>query len=306
MHIFQLFANKSIDGFDLKTTVFSEQLLNKLGIKKILIPETELYYSQSLKPYVLQVDTPKGVLFSGGHCQQSISSYAQGLLRDVATYKLSIGIPAEVKSKVIEKQDLAGFLLSQLHDKPIAKIISQLAYKPWSWLDFKQLHYLYLAPLTTAVVFYIVTNSYFFLYNHYLESELAAQSEKISTVLGNKSNYDKQRALLVQLSTELNARNAVHYHWHIIEQLFDEGMTITRISLKKNILLIRGKADKASRVLEAMTTNKYLQNISFQGQVRKSRDQDLFTLAVLPNQPLFDIPQKNQAFFTAKQEDEHE
>jgi hypothetical protein len=291
--VFQVFENKSIDGFDLKTTVFDEQLIKKLGRKKILIAESELYLSECLTPYIYQVESPLGNIFSGGHGYKTKSSYAQGLLQNVATYKLSIGMPEDIQPNVIKQQDFAKFLMAQLANRSITKLIKQVSVKPLLWLNTKQLHWLYWAPLMTAFLFYVATNSYFFVFNNYVEGQLADQTQKIANVLSDKRDYDEKLATMAKLSTELSEHNLVHYHWFIIEQLFEEKMTISRIALKDNTLIIRGKADKASQLLNALSTNQYLEKISFQGQVRQSRGQESFTLAIIPKR-FANLPKLNK------------
>lgn len=280
--IFQVIDNKSIDGFDVKTISFEPEILKMLGLTKILIPETELLHTETNQ--VVEVDTPKGILFSSVVGNKVNSAYAQGIIANVNTYKFSAGLPNEAKVLQVNKAAFPAFILERLKQTSINKLMSKSLANPKTWIDPNQLHWFYGAPLLTALVFYGITNSYLAVQTYQLESSLADGSEKISALLTQKQEIDRKSELLTQLSKEFSTQALVHNHWSIIAKLLDEGATITRITYKNGELTVRGSADKASSVLANLAAYESVQSASFNGPVRSSRGSDVFVINITPKE----------------------
>lgn len=282
--IIQTFSNLNIDGFDVKTTTFEQGLHHKLGIKTILIPETELFNVSSGATQVFQVETLAGILFSGGHGIKTMSSYAKGILTDIEMYKLSAGLSQNAQVTVIEQKNFSTFLVSQLLKQRIDYLTKKILFKPKSWVNIEKLHMLYLAPLLTALCFYLLSNGYLFTQSMSIEEKLTQGGEQINILLKQKQKYDQKSAMLNVLSIEFNNERLVHNYWNIIYQLIENGMIITRISYDKNQLSIRGNADKASDVLSDIAKNKQVKSAVFDGSVRKYNGRDDFILKISPKE----------------------
>lgn len=287
--IFQIFDNKSIDGFDVKITTFDETLAESLGDKKILIPETELYTNTALSQHIYQIETLNGTLFCSTQGVKIISSYAKGGLLNLQTYKLSIGLPNETETTNIERENFPYFVINQLLNQQIDVLAKKITAKPSQWFDVKQLHYLYLGPLLTALVFFSISNTYLTIRTDMIEDDLAQGGEQVRSVLTKKQRYDEKVSQLTTLSNEYSDRKLVHYYWSTIYQLVENDMTVTRITYTKGKLIIRGVAEKASDVLSAIATYSQVESASFQGPVRKSRGKDSFILEITPTSPPFDV-----------------
>ncbi len=280
--IYQLTENKAIDGFDVKTITFEPEVFKHLGPNKILIPETELLHSQPNQ--VVEVHTPRGVLFSSVVGNKVSSAYAQGIIANINTYKLSAGLPNDAVVAQISEQAFAQFIVEQLQQLPANQLIAKSLANPKTWFNPNQWHWLYGAPLLTALAFYLITNSYLALHTHQLESSLTEDSGQISALLTQKQEIDKKAQLLTQLSKEFSPQTIVHNHWRIIGHLLENGATITRITYKDGELTVRGSAEKASSVLAKIAEFEQVQSASFNGPVRSYRGSDVFVMNITPKE----------------------
>lgn len=279
---FNIVENSTIDGFDVKKISFDEQLINDLGEQRILIPETELFQQVNSKPQVLSLMTPVGHLFASFFSDKSTSAYAKGLVANIETFKLSSGIPIEAENIHIDDVNYANFLFSQLIKQKIDVLFKKSAFNARTWFKVKDLHILYWAPLLTASLFYLASNSFLWFKGYSIESSLAAQSDEVKQLLSNKQKQDQQSNLLKLLNAEFSKTATVHHHWSIVYSLVESGMVIDRLTFSGNALEVRGKADKASLVLREISNSPLVASASFARAARKSRGQELFTLAITP------------------------
>ena len=280
--IFQILENKAIDGYGVKTITFDVDVIKVLGGSKILIPETELLHTQTNQ--VIEVNTPRGLLFSSMVGNKVNSAYAQGIIANLNTYKLSAGLPNDALVKKINQDNFPTFIIERLTKTPINQLLSKSLTDPRSWFNLNQLHWLYGAPLLTALAFYIVTNSYLAIQTHLVEPSLADGGEQISAVLSQKQEIDNKSQRLAQLSQEFSQQSLIHHHWQIVSKLLDEGATITRITYKEGELTVRGSAEKASSVLASIAEFEAVKSASFNGPVRSSRGVDAFVLQIIPKE----------------------
>jgi hypothetical protein len=276
---FQSFKNKAIDGYDVKITTIDESVVSTLGKDKIYLPDSELF-SPNVNNQLLQLETPAGKVFCALIGNKIKTSYAKGIIYNVETYKLSVGLSDDVKSIAINSGNFPQFLISQLLKLKLTKLSQAASFDLKSWFSTTQLHLLYWAPLLTAFSFYLVINSYLYFKTNSLEQSLIDGGEQITEIIAQKSRLDNNLAVLSVLSNEFGLQSFVHHHWQIIDQLLAAEMQITRINYKDNQIIIRGLADKASDVLTTITDNEKVNSAAFEGPVRKSRGKDSFILTL--------------------------
>ena len=288
--IFQVVVNTAIDGYDVKKTTFDTQLLNELGEKRLLIPETELFSLEdekqgnfNNKAWLSALETPAGTLFVSCFADKSTSSYAKGLISNIEAFKLSSGLPSEISPTYIDKQHYASFVFNCFTQKNIDQLYRKIAFNAKAWFKAKDLHLLYWVPLLTASAFYLCTNSYLWVQSYNIENELKEQGSEIGQLLDNKYQQDQQRELLNLLNAEFSKTFTVHGHWSLIYQLVESGMIIDRLSFANNLLSVRGKASNATKVLREVAKIPSVKSASFKGAVRKSKGLESFTLELTPN-----------------------
>ncbi|WP_286265491.1 hypothetical protein [Thalassotalea atypica] len=280
--IFQIIENKNIDGFDVKTIEFSPELMAKLGTANIYVPETELFHQGF--DSILEIETPIGTLFSSATGNKVNSAYAKGIVANIETYRLSAGLPSDKSVNKISTDEFPQFLQSCLHKLPLKEFPKKALISPKEWINLEKLHWLYAAPLLTALVFYVLTNSYLAFNIYSQEASLGAEGDRVSNVLMQKQEIDTKRALLNQLSTELADQKIAHNNWDIVYQIVEEGATLTRITYKKGELTVRGKTDKASTLLAMIAEHQGVASASFKGSVRKSGNQESFVINIIPKE----------------------
>jgi len=286
--IFQVVNNNAIDGYDVKKITFDAELLKALGNQRLLIPETELFGMQEQQGYfnanlawLSSLDTPAGTLFASFFADKCVSSYAKGLVTNIETFRLSSGLPLDITPTNINKQSYASFLFNCFAQQKIDRLYRKVAFSPKAWFKASDLHLLYWAPLLTASVFYLLTNSYLWLQSYNIESNLAEMGSEVSELLNNKYQQDQQSQMLNLLNNEFSKTTTVHRHWSLVYQLVESGMVIDRLNFSEGVLSIRGKAENASKVLTEIAKTPNVTSASFKGSVLKSRGKESFTLELV-------------------------
>ncbi|MEW6983270.1 hypothetical protein AAD001_11530 [Colwelliaceae bacterium 6471] len=282
--IYQITENNSIDGFDVKAIVFERELLETLGYDNVLIPETELFHIKS--KHISQVETPLGMIFTAEIGKRRESAYAQGIIANIDTYKLSAGLPMDTQLQIVKQTEFVQFLKDSLYQQTISNLSKNILVDPRQWINTDQLHWLYWAPLLSILVFYTFTNSYLAYSIRDIESKLSDGGDKVNQLIEVKKQVDSKNALLGSLSDEFKGKSVTHNYFNIIYKLLDVGATITRISYSKGELTIRAKAEKASAILAAISDYEWVERASFNGPVRSSRGVDVFILTVIPKEHL--------------------
>jgi hypothetical protein len=270
---FQIIENVSIDGFEVKKTIFDTEVVRVLGEQKLLIPETELFTfkaqvknnGSNKQAWLASFITPTGTLFASFFSGKKLSAYAKGLINNIETFKLSTGLPKDVVSHQISKEHYPTFLFNSFTTKKIEFLYRNCAFNKKAWFNSKELHLLYWAPLLTALMFYILANSYLWLQTYNIKTQLAEQGNEISQLLSTKQQQDKQSKLLASLNNEFSKTATVHWHWSLIYQLVESGMLIERFSFRENTLSIRGQAQNASKVLADISNIPHVISASLRG-----------------------------------------
>ena len=281
--IFQVTENNSIDGFDVKTIEFSTEIITTLGTGNVYIPETELFHQN--QDAILAIETPAGMLFSSAAGNKVNNAYAKGIVANIETYRLSAGLPNDKPVNQVALDAFPLFLQACMQNLPL-KLFSQKALiNPKEWVNPNKLHWLYGAPLLTALAFYIITNSYLAFNIYSIESSLEVEGEQVASVLSQKQKIDKKVALYNLLSEELSGQRLTYYHWEIVHQMINDGATINRVTYKNGGIVVRGFIDKASELLAKVSENVLVESASFKGAVRKVRTSESFVIEILPKEP---------------------
>lgn len=275
----QVVPNDKVDGFDVKTIFIDNDVISVLGKDKVFIPESDLLMMEKTG-VLLQLETPAGLLFCTNISGVVKSSYAQGIVANIETYKLSVGLPTDVTSVSISNNEYAKYLSEVLFTVPTTKLYQLALFNVKDWFNWSKLHWLYWAPLATALIFYAVTDSYYYYKNTTLTNSLSAGGTEVNEILQQKRTLDIRQREIAALSAEFSEQIFIHNHWQVVDVLIEAGMTITKTSYKAPVITIRGTADKASDVLAAISKYEYVKRAAFQGAVRKSRGKDSFILTI--------------------------
>jgi hypothetical protein len=273
----QVTKNESIDGYDVKTVTIDPIVINKLGKDKIYIAESELFTPKETNQ-LLHIDTLAGKIFCSNISNKVKSSYAKGIVNNVETYKMSVGLSNDIETLAVEKPNFPSFLLSKLFKTPLVNLTKIASFDIKTWCNPIHFHLLYWGPLVTTLCFYLLLNGYFYFKTNNLEQKIGEGGQQISEIISQKRELDVNSSLLNTLSNEFNHQNFTHNHWQVVDKLLMAGMKITGINFKENKLTIRGTADKASDVLQEISNYEQISSSEFQGPVRKSRGQDSFIL----------------------------
>lgn len=277
--IFQAYKNNAIDGYDVKTIKIDQTVIKQLGETCTYIPETELFVPNE-KNQLLQIETPAGLVFCSQIESKIKTTYAKGIINNIETYKLSVGLSENIEVVSVSVDNFSQFLLAQLFKLKYSQLPKVISFDIKAWFNTTQLHLLYWAPLLTALAFYLVLNGYFYIKTNELEQSLVSGGNQVGEIISKKNELDNNLATLAMLSEELNQQPLVHQYWQVFDDLLTSGMDITRISYKDNNITIRGEAEKASSVLSSIAANPLVTAAAFEGPVRKSRDKDSFVLTL--------------------------
>lgn len=274
----QYFVNKEHDGFDVKTITFSSELNTLLPAETILIPETELFDLVNINRFICELETPAGVLFLAKTDTKTHSAYRKGMVNNVTTFKMSVGLSDTVEQKLFTEVDFLKLLKNGLLNLPIKKLLSLSSFKINLFIQPKSMHALYWAPLITALLFLISTNSYLIYKNNILENNLTAKGSIVDELLNFKQQQDQHSELIKLLNSEIKTHKAVLPSWDIVHQATIQGMEVHQFRKRDGKIILRGIADNASKVLAGVNKLPQVSSAVFDGAVRKSRGQDYFII----------------------------
>jgi hypothetical protein len=283
--IFQTYKRASVDGYEVKKTIFDDKLIDAIGANRILIPETELFEPLDGKASLLSLTTPVGELFSGFFANKVTNSYASGLVNNIETFKLSSGLPLDIKHLSISEQGYADFLFRQFVTLNLDVLFKKTDFNGAVFFKPNDFHLVYWAPLLTALLFYIVSNFFIWSKTDNIEKKLAQQGSEITKLLASKQKLDERSNLLNSLNKQFSLTSSVHSHWSLVYNLVESGMIIDRLTFN-NILTVRGKAENAGKVLADIAQSSMVSSASFNGSVRKSQGFESFTLDITPSPSL--------------------
>lgn len=275
----QVIENSQIDGFDVITLCFDEHILNALPSHCLLVPETALFINTDEPKIALQLATPQGMLFYAHSPNQRSSSYQKGMLTHFEQFKLSAGVASQTPQESIEAHNYASFLWQQLTRSKLEALWQQsTAFTQTAQTSSAMLHSLYLIPLAGVALFLLAVMGYYEFKHANIESELNTQSQQTLQLLDKKQQAEQVNTSINTVYQQFSTIRRSHPDWQIISVAIDKKMSITRLQKSNNTLKIRGMAAKASDVLSAISKEKRVKSAAFDGAVRKSRGQDLFTL----------------------------
>ena len=276
----RVYKNSEIDGFDVKTISFNNDLLKLIGNGKLLIPETELIAKFLLTNDVvaLEVESPRGKLFISENQNRVTSALHGGLLNSLTKYKLSAGVSDTAESKKLSIEAYANTLLNCFNSTSPQELLQISYFDVKSLFTKKQLHLLYWAPIATASVFTLGTLVFSQLQLSSLESELKNHGDLVGNLLNTQNQIQQNFELAGAIGAELQLTQNFYEYWDIVYHLVEEGMFVQQFIKRDEFYRIRGKADDASKILERLSKIKNVENASFEGVVRKSRGQDAFVL----------------------------
>ncbi|WP_286233245.1 hypothetical protein [Thalassotalea sediminis] len=274
--------NKEQDGFDVKTINFNKSLENQLNKKTLLIPEGELLKTNVNKQErkILNLNTPAGNLFWAYSDSKVQSAYQKGMLSDIAAFKASIGVPLNTPHQTVEQEKYANYLLERLELLPMHQYKNIVSINLLEFLNTKLLHSLYVIPVLTATCFLLFANGYYYLKQGNIQKQNQSLSQEARTLISNKQQLDALQNRLVILNEEFSRFSLVTPMWDIFSVAIENGMEISGYFRTSSGIELRGRAEKASRVLNALNNLGSVSQASFVGAVRKSRGDDLFTISL--------------------------
>ena len=279
--IYHFSQNNAIDGYDVKTIVFDNCILNAIKPDSVLIPETELL-SQEASNEVLDCETPSGKLYAAFFNNKVSSAYQKGVINNINAFKMSAGVPNKSEVRVISLRDYPAVLLEALWKTELKTVQNKAFIDLNKFFDLSKLHLLYFSPLLITLGYYALTNSYFYSSIATIEENMEKQGTGATQLLGKKREIDAMQTQLASMVEETSNAGLIHYHWNVIDKLLMSGTTITRITYKNEELIVRASAKKASVVLAELNNSNIVKSASFYGPVRTNNGLDAFVLKILP------------------------
>lgn len=272
--------NQQQDGFDVKTIEFDIKLIELIGEKKILIPETALIRNEESEAVLYDLETPLGKLFHASIFGKMSSAYARGVVNNIEAFGLSAGSPLSTPVNEIKKSDYGKFLFERLFSAELAQLVKICSFNPSKMIKVDQLHWLYGAPLASALLFVLASTLYYQVGIYRADNRLSEYGSEVEQLLSLKQSQDENIALVTMLNEQLQGNERVHHEWDIVYEAAKKGMFVQQVRKRDGSMLIRGKAKDASKILEAVNKNTLVESAIFSGVVRKSRGEDMFIIKV--------------------------
>tara|TARA_R110002072_G_scaffold245959_3_gene405222 strand:- start:28359 stop:29501 length:1143 start_codon:yes stop_codon:yes gene_type:complete len=266
------------------STVNSWRILNKVPISLITIPESVLLaFSVKNKqllvqniPQYLSLNSDESVLFALRDEDKIYSQMRSQQISNEQLFALSVGVAPTEVSAIQEANIFSDNLLQGLINLPITMLKSFFSIHRFG--HRKQLIKNTLIPFFGVLIVYLMSTSGYLLYlNYELDKELVEKSSAVEQSLSQQKDYDERIIEYQHLKDFLQNKNAHDSFWLVLAEFADKAQLI-QIRTHMGEYQIRGKADKATDILEQLIKHPNVLDASFESPTRIAKDGELFSI----------------------------
>lgn len=284
----RVIENKEQDGFDVKTITFKETLTPIFTENVVLIPETELFLDRfrSKDRLIAELNTPNGTLYWSYSSNKINSAYQKGLLNNINSFVQSVGLPIDNTIEKVSEEGFPTLLIELINNTPINRLVDIASINLTKFSNTRQLHLLYLGPLTVATLFLILSNGYFYLDKSLLKSDIESTQKSTYELLAKKQKIDKIEQNINIINQEFKEIEKTHELWFLISVAISQNMEVTQFERSDKGIVIKGRADKATDILTEFNKTPGVSGATFVGTVNTSRGKDLFSILMQYSPPM--------------------
>lgn len=278
--LIEIKANKEIDGFDVKTIIFHDDVAQQLSQAWLLIPETEILAQQKNDQQLYELHTPAGLMFFSQSEVTNHSVYRGGIIQNAITYKHSIGMAEDLPIQKIDDHNYLCFLAEQFNSLSITNLPNITCINHKNKVTALQFHALYWGPLLGITMYLALASGWQWFSIGQTEKAIASQSENANQLLSQKQQLDTLNSKVSLFNQHIAQSPLVLSDWEIVNSALNTGMVIDRFSSRQGELLLSGEAKNANSVIGEVSKLSQVKSAIFKGGVRKYRGSEVFEIKV--------------------------
>lgn len=274
---YRIIENAKHDTFEVHKTVFSVAPEALKGAW-ILLPESivlgTLYPKQ-----LLSIHTPSGTLYAymsdSLHCL-----YQAGLIRSLATFKHSVGLPDEAAGREITQTQYAE-LISQLSvNKSLLELLRSAVIYTDEKVNVNKLHALYIAPLATLTLVLGIMVGVQFYQLQKNEALANSASDEIKAILTTANEVSRINASLTEVNQAVLSTPLTYEHWQLLALLIEEQVKFNFVRYENKTLVVDGSVANSGQMLSKLNQHPLVHSAQFAGSVSKRGGIDTFDLNI--------------------------
>lgn len=259
-----------------KSTVNVWQYHSSVPPSLVVIPETFLLAKLVTAGQVLTLTTSQ-IYFVSNVTGVVHSQLLSSLIKDSETFAMSIGLAKEVEDLPVTSRSHAYALLSGIRRLTFGQIYSFFSV-PEKESFTQRLKPLFL-PLGILISLYLIgTSIYLYGYKSYLENGSIKYSDSLGEVLAVEDQLNALQTEYSAISEFHDAQPNVKGAWGVLFSLF-EAARINSISFSQERFVVNGSADKATSILELVSTHPDVSEAKFDNPTRNNRGKELFVIS---------------------------
>ncbi|MGM0906962.1 MAG: hypothetical protein ACQEVQ_10575 [Pseudomonadota bacterium] len=251
----------------------------QLNNAQCIIPEHWLVNKAQKNNSFWQLETPAGSWFSAKQGSEHNHSVLAGVIKSAATAKASLGVADDLHTETLTWDDyhqrlvdaMPGLTPGQWQSvwKPAGKQRTELNWKAIG------------LTLASVVGLYAVLSTGYLYYLDYSRTQqLQAFGEQVDERLQERSQMQRSVNRIRALSQLSADQEQLLANWNLIGFLYLNQVEITRMDSQLDQLEITGRAESATDIAEKLTQLDSVSSVTFSSPVRRSQNQEVFTLEV--------------------------
>jgi hypothetical protein len=205
------------------------------------------------------------------------SATQTAIINSHEVFAATTGTKLSAHQEVITSKELANILVKGLLKLPAAK-----------WRHFvsintqrvsERLFKYTLLPLVLGGCVYLASlSAYLFWQDTQYDKEIASKKEQVSSLLSTQVQLDDDLADIELYKSIFSDRTLDSYTWLALEPVFKSAQ-ISNLKGKNGFITIRGRADRATSIIELLNQQDMVKNVKFDSPIRKQRNKEEFVIS---------------------------
>lgn len=209
--------------------------------------------------------------------QAVYSSIKSSLISNSYFFAQSVGISENDSEQIITSNAFAEKLVQGIAKLPINLLTSFFAKVSDSTKSLIALKVF--VPIVSVFSLYLVLSSAYLVINNIsLKSELDSRKEVINSALDQQQKYDQNSRRYQQLQKFYQSQSLLSPFWLVITDITPNS-ELTNLRLINDRFVMRGKAEKATTILEQVNNLAYVADAKFDFPTRQVRGKESFVIS---------------------------
>jgi len=243
----------------------------------ILLPETLLLGSKDLNKNVIHVKQHNKSIYVTEFNKQIFSAQKSLILSSSKQFLMSIGAPP--KSELVVETEYPTVLASGLRKSFFSAVFTFMPSISFTRI-FEVLKPSFLLISGALSLYLLISSGYLLVKSQLLERDIESLSSTANTAIANRNSFEQKNKQLAVFNERLAAINSVSKFWLAIEATFSLAR-YSNIRFIDGRFVLRGKTEKATQIIDMLTTSSYVKDVKFDNPVRKQRNEESFVISFI-------------------------